>query len=88
MSMRTHLRAKLLTGIKVENIERMLHVKHQKRNNFTTQLFERAGISKGIRVLDVGCATGEVSHDRRIGIIEQVNNIGGIFYVTNVVNAL
>ena len=39
----------------------MLHVKHQKRNDFTTRLFEQAEISKGMRVLDVGCATGEVS---------------------------
>lgn len=52
----------------------MLHVKHQKRNDFTTRLFEQAGISKGMRVLDVGCETGEVSHNGRIGIIEQVNN--------------
>ncbi len=70
----THLRAKLLTGIKVENKERMLHVKHQKRNDFTTRLLAQSGIAKGMRVLDVGCATGEVSHDGRIGIIEQVNN--------------
>lgn len=36
-------------------------MKHQKRNDFTTRLFEHAGISKDMRVLDVGCATGEVS---------------------------
>ncbi|CAM3119833.1 methyltransferase domain-containing protein [Staphylococcus argensis] len=36
-------------------------MKHQKRNDFTTQLFEQAGIGKGMRVLDVGYATGEVS---------------------------
>ncbi|MBX8993103.1 methyltransferase domain-containing protein [Staphylococcus pettenkoferi] len=39
----------------------MLHVKHQKRNDFTARIFEQVGISKGMRVLDVGCATGEVS---------------------------
>ena len=36
-------------------------MKHQKRNDFTRRLLEQSGISKGMRVLDVGCATGEVS---------------------------
>ncbi len=28
---------------------------------FTRQLFEQAGISRGMRVLDVGCGSGDVA---------------------------
>lgn len=52
-------------------------MKHQKRNDFTTRLFEQAGISKGMRVLDVGCATGEVS--RLVsGMVGETGEVVGI----------
>ena len=33
----------------------------QKRNDFIVKLLEKASIQNGMRVLDVGCATGEVT---------------------------
>lgn len=36
-------------------------MKHQGRNDFTLRLFEAAHIREGMRVLEVGCATGEVT---------------------------
>lgn len=36
-------------------------MKHQGRNDFTLRLFEAAEIREGMRILEVGCATGEVT---------------------------
>ncbi|MBF7015994.1 class I SAM-dependent methyltransferase [Staphylococcus durrellii] len=37
-------------------------MRHQGRNDFTLRLLEAVNIQEGMRVLDVGCATGEVTH--------------------------
>lgn len=52
-------------------------MKHQKRNDFTTRLFEHAGISKDMRVLDVGCATGEVSQ-LVAGMVGETGEVVGV----------
>ena len=49
-----------LLGQTTEAIQRLL-VQGQMLNPFTRRVFEAAGITRGMRVLDVGCGPGDVS---------------------------